>query len=427
MNYNRFLNVTSLSRKPSPIRVLTGILQQAPPSTISMAGGRPNPSLFPINGVSISLSNGTKLDIEPNLVQKALQYSATPGLSEMLDWIKMLQKNIHNPPTLTSTDENQKLDMLVIPGSQDGLCKAFEAMISKKDNVLIEIPSYSGTLAIVKPIGSYYIGVDSDEHGLIPGKLKEALSKWSPEESKNPNSDIPKLLYCIPNGGNPTGHSLTLQRKEEIYRICQDYDLFLIEDDPYYYLQYDQPYIPSFLSMDVDGRVLRFDSFSKLLSSGMRVGVVTGPKAIVNRIALHMQASVMHTSGISQVLMFKVLENMGLEGFKDHVKTVANFYKSQRDACIKAANKHLTGLVEWNVPNSGMFLWMKLMGVSDSFQLITEKAREKEVLFVPGNAFMLDSEKPCPYVRASFSESSPEDMDKAFQRLAEVLIEAKNN
>ncbi|KAK6179553.1 hypothetical protein SNE40_011883 [Patella caerulea] len=425
MNYSRYLNLTSLSRQPSPIRVLTGIMQQAPPTMISMAGGRPNPNLFPIKGVSISLRDGTTVNIEPNLVQKGLQYSATPGLNEMLDWVKNLQKDVHNPPTLNSSDVDKQLDMLIIPGSQDGLSKAFEAFVTEKDNILIESPTYSGTLAILKPMRSNLLSVQTDKHGIIPNHLRKILSKWSPKDTKDPNSDIPKILYCIPNGGNPTGHGLTLERRQEIYKIAQEYDLLIMEDDPYFYLQNSQPYIPSFLSMDVDGRVLRFDSFSKLLSSGMRVAIITGPKAIINRIALHMQASVVHASGMSQVLLYTILEKMGLNGFKEHVKNVASFYQQQRDHCLTSAEKHIKGLAEWYVPECGMFLWMKLIGIPDSYKLITEKAREKEVLFVPGNAFMLNSEEPCPYVRASYSESSPEEMDMAFERLASVLREAK--
>ncbi|ELW71674.1 X-ray repair cross-complementing protein 5 [Tupaia chinensis] len=123
------------------------------------------------------------------------------------------------------------------------------------------------------------INVASDENGMIPDSLEEILSKWKPEDSKNPKKNTPKLLYTVPNGNNPTGYSLTSDRKNKIYK----------------------PWEPTFLSMDVDGRVIRADSLSKILSSGLRVGFMTGPKALIERIILHMQVSTLHTSTFSQL------------------------------------------------------------------------------------------------------------------------------
>ncbi|XP_046566764.1 kynurenine/alpha-aminoadipate aminotransferase, mitochondrial-like isoform X2 [Haliotis rubra] len=423
MNYVRFLNATSLARKPSPIRVLTGIVLQSPPSLISMASGMPNAELFPIKEASLTLSDGSKLNVDNALLKKGLQYSATPGLPEMLKWLKGIQQKVHNPPSLGISDENKQLDFLVTSGSQDGLCKVFEAFVSPGDNILMEIPAYAGTLSIVRPLRANILGVQADKDGIIPESLRKCLSKWSPSDAQDPSSDIPKVLYCIPNGGNPTGSGLTLDRKREIYSIAQEYDLVIMEDDPYFYLQFAKPYIPSFLSMDVDGRVMRFDSLSKLLSSGVRVGFLSGPKMLVNRIALHMQVSVVHVSGMSQALLVPILETMGFDGFLKHAQNVADFYEKKRDMCLTAAEKHLKGLAEWSVPSGGMFLWLKLPGISDTFKMISEKAREKEVLFVPGNAFMPDDTAPCQYVRASYSLVSAEDMDKAFERLAALIRE----
>ncbi|KAL5022207.1 hypothetical protein ScPMuIL_001362 [Solemya velum] len=201
----------------------------------------------------------------------------------------------------------------------------------------------------------------------------------------------------------------------------------ILEDDPYFYVQFQRPYVPSYLSMDVDGRVIRFDSFSKLISSGIRLGFVSGPEPIINKLALHMQTSVMHASGLSQVVLLKVLQKMGYNGFEKHAAEVAKFYEEKRDQCLEAARKHLTGLAEWSTPTGGMFLWLKLLNVEDSFRMITVKAPEKEVLFVPGSAFMVDDTKPCPFVRASYSNVTAEQMDKAFERLAELIREEQKS
>lgn len=117
--------------------------------------------------------------------------------------------------------------------------------------------------------------MELDSHGVVPARLREQLDNWPSDKRK------PKMLYTVPVGGNPTGVSQTLERKKEIYQIAQEHNLLILEDDPYYYLQYGDK-IPSYLSMDVDGRVLRFDSMSKILSSGLRVGWATGPAELVN-------------------------------------------------------------------------------------------------------------------------------------------------
>jgi len=143
-----------------------------------------------------------------------------------------------------------------------------------------------------------------------------------------------------------------MERKREIYSIAQKYDLLLLEDDPYYYLQYDRR-ISSFLSIDTDGRVLRFDSFSKILSSGVRVGFVTGPKPLVEVLDRHIQVTALHPSGVSQAFVIEAVLDMGVQGFLKHSDTVSTFYKNRMEAFRGMAEKYLTGMVEWSPPKAG--------------------------------------------------------------------------
>ncbi|XP_064617176.1 kynurenine/alpha-aminoadipate aminotransferase, mitochondrial-like [Liolophura sinensis] len=425
MNYYRFLNAVSAARKPMMLRVLTAIQAQSPPTMISMATGMPNVELFPFREAEFRLSDGNKLKIDSASMKQALQYSPSQGIAGLVDWIKQLQERVHDPPLLTPADPNHpgRTQLAITTGSMDGLCKAMEALVSKGDNVLMESALYPGALAAVQPLGCNIRSVKTDSDGLDPDDLQKVMSKWTPEDATKSDSDIPKLLYCVPNGGNPTGHGLTLKRKEKIYKIAQTYDLVILEDDPYFYLQFNKPRVPSFLSLDTDGRVLRFDSFSKVLSSGMRVGFVTGPRTLVDRIILHMQASVLHCSSLSQVLLLKLLQDWGSEGFDKHVEKVASFYRERRDICLKMAEKHLKGLADWSEPTGGMFLWIKLDGIPDTYKLILEKAREKEVLFVPGSIFLPDYTSPSSYMRAAYSLATPEQMDEGFRRLAQLIRE----
>uniref|UniRef100_A0A4W5PW74 Aminoadipate aminotransferase n=1 Tax=Hucho hucho TaxID=62062 RepID=A0A4W5PW74_9TELE len=395
MNYARFLTAVSAARKPSAIRMLTELQQRSPPSMISLAGGAPNPNTFPFQSCSIQVKNGDMLTFDETMMKRALQYSASSGIPELLTWMKNLQKNLHNPPTADYSAEKGQMDMCVTTGSQEGLCKVFEMLVNPGDNVLLDAPTYSGTLAALQPLGCNLINVPSDQHGIIPGGLKEVLSSWDPADVHKPHSNVPRVLYTIPNGGNPTGASMTTQRKREVYELARQYDLLIIEDDPYYFLQFDKPWAPTFLSMDVDGRIIRTDSFSKILSSGLRIGFVTGPKPLVDRVVLHIQASTMHTSTFTQLMVSQLLHVWGQED-----------------------------VAEWHAPAAGMFLWIKLKGIADTQQLIMEKALEKEVLLVPGGVFMINSSEPCPYVRAAFSLSTPQQIDEAFRRLSALIKES---
>ncbi|XP_053716611.1 kynurenine/alpha-aminoadipate aminotransferase, mitochondrial isoform X2 [Synchiropus splendidus] len=424
MNYARYLTAVSAARKPSPIRMLTELQQRSPPSLISLAGGAPNPNTFPFQSASILTKSGQRIEFDEAVMKRALQYSASSGIPELLTWMKNLQKSLHSPPTAAYQPEEGGMDMCVTTGSQEGLCKVFEMLVGPGDNVLLDTPTYAGTLAALQPLGCNLINIPSDQYGIIPAALKEILSRWDPAEVHKPGSTAPRVLYTIPNGGNPTGASMTTERKREVYQLAREYDMLIIEDDPYYFLQFHKPWAPTFLSMDVDGRIIRTDSFSKILSSGLRIGFVTGPKPLVDRVVLHIQASTMHTSTFTQLMVSQLLHSWGQDGFLQHVDGVVEFYRTQRDAMISSAEKWLKDLAEWHAPSAGMFLWMRLKGVADTQQLIMEKALEKEVLLVPGGAFMINSSERCPYVRAAFSQATPEQIDEAFRRLSSLIREA---
>ncbi len=275
----------------------------------------------------------------------------------------------------------------------------------------------------MNPLGCQLVPIECDGNGIIPEHLEQVLQQRS-----SANLKMPKCLYTIPTGQNPSGCTLTLDRKKKIYALAKKYDFIILEDDPYYYLQLDpqQQDNSSFFSMDEDARVLRFDSFSKILSAGIRIGFCTGPEELVTRMNWHMQANELHTSCISQMVTYKVLEHWGMEGLQNHVKQVQAFYREKRDTFIGLVDKYLKDHITYDKPVAGMFLWMKLKGIEDSKQLIETKARDKKVLLVPGQAFSALN-TPGPYVRASFSIESKENMELALQRLKELLEQEIKN
>jgi len=250
----------------------------------------------------------------------------------------------------------------------------------------------------------------------------DAFSKAVEASKRNGPENKRRVLYVIPTAQNPSGSTLSNERRKKVYEIARTNNMIIMEDDPYYFLHPNRNQVTSFLSMDTDGRVLRFDSMSKLISSGMRVGFVTGPKELMEKINFHIQATNLHNSGISQVLMYKLLTHWGVDGMDDHAQNAAQFYCNRRDILLSAANTHLNGLAEWVAPEAGMFLWIKLLnGVSDTKGLIEDKAAKANVLFVPGQSFCPMGEKS-PYVRASYSTATDHDIHVAMERLAALIL-----
>ncbi|KAI8825257.1 pyridoxal phosphate-dependent transferase [Fimicolochytrium jonesii] len=407
-DYSKFFTERSAARQPSAIRTLQPLMTL--PGMISLGGGNPNTVTFPFQDLTFTLkpeAGGGEVRVGAEDVQKALQYSPTNGLPEFVAWLKDLQTTVHQPPY-------QDYHICVGNGSQDVLTKAFEMLLDKGDSLLIEAPAYVGSLAFLKPLGCKFVEIPVDAQGLDPEKLESTLREW-----KDP-STRPKVLYTVPTGGNPTGISTSTERKRRIYDIAKQYDIIILEDDPYYYLQFQTPRAPTYFSLDTDRRVLRFDSLSKILSAGMRLGWVSGPKPLVDRIVLHGQTTLLHPSGVSQMLAYQLLNVWGVEGFLQHTERVTEFYRERRDAFLGSAERWLKGCAEWSVPDAGMFFWIKLLGISDSSDLIRTKAKEKKVLLVPGHEFFPNPRKT-PYVRASYSTSDPADMDEALKRLAELV------
>ena len=229
------------------------------------------------------------------------------------------------------------------PVCQDGLMKILVAMVHSQDTVLIDDPAYSGTLAILQPItseGGKLCGVRTDKDGMNMDDLERKLQN----EAKGA-----KLLITVPNGSNPTGASMSLERRHRLLEIAEAYDLFIIEDDPYFWLTYDrQNRLPSLFQLENQknktypdlapaGRVLRSDSLSKTISSGIRIGWQTGPKELIDRVVKHQEASSMHTSTLSQAMVSVLFDswaendptgnNDGTHGFVDQCDKVVDFYR----------------------------------------------------------------------------------------------------
>ena len=391
---------------------------------ISLAAGLPHSSQFPFEELSFRLKDGTAVQLDAGELSEALQYGPSMGSPGLLDYLTQLQVREHAP----QGEQGKDWDTIVTAGAQEALHNVVSALLDEQDHVLVENPTYSGALAALRPIGCRVTGVDTDHDGLIPSALQRTLEVARADSSV----PTPKVLYTVPTGHNPAGSTIPLERRKDVYALAQEHDLVIVEDDPYWFLHYGRDrapedkadfkraHVPSYWSMDTDGRVVRLDSFSKVVSSGLRLGFASGPAPLIHRMMLHAQASTMHSSSMSQMLVTKLFDTWGLDGWEAHMQDVALFYMRRRDFFCDLLTEHLGDRVTWKPPTAGMFVWLDVHGVDDTSVLLKEHAIKAKVLLMPGRPFRPD-DTTCSFVRSCFSTVSPDDAATALQRFAGLL------
>lgn len=433
--YSPFFSDFAIRRPNDPIRQF-GALDQSP-GILSFLAGKPNPATFPITSLQFMARDPTnadspiKIELTPLELQTALQYNLTAGIYGLRDWLTGLQEEVHGrKPDDTWT-------LCVGAGSQDLIYKAITATLNPGDPVLIEAPVYAGILPAFQTLGCDIYEVETDDEGIRSDSLRSIYENWPVGKPK------PKVLYTVPVGCNPTGMTASLERRLEVLALARQHNFLIFEDDPYYYLYYGKkPQPPSYFSLERDqpeiGRVLRFDSLSKVLSSGLRLGFVSGPKPLIAAMIKHTDTSNLQPSTFSQVIALSILSRWGYTGFLTHTEQVAEFYHKKRDVFQAAMQRHLGGLAEWTPPEAGMFFWFKLLlspstvGDEESSQLeescsrslIEDKAIKRGVLALPGTVFFPKG-RTSGFVRASFSVLEEDDVNKGLERLKDVILEAR--
>jgi aromatic amino acid aminotransferase I len=236
---------------------------------------------------------------------------------------------------------------------------------------------------------------------------------------------------------------MSIERRRAIYAVAQEFDLIIIEDDPYYHLQYhespDTPLLPSLLSMDTDGRVIRLESFSKILAPGSRLGWLVAPKPITDLVQYHNEISIQQPSGwVQAIITHLLLDSWGQPGWQRHLTSIRENYRQKRDHMQRICERELQGLCEWKPPAGGMFFWFKLL-LPESLkrqpghmQQLFERCIEYGVLLVPGWQFitlpnskhhmtLAERADHAPYLRAGFSYEDPDKIEEALIRFSKAL------
>ncbi|XP_029042797.1 kynurenine/alpha-aminoadipate aminotransferase, mitochondrial-like [Osmia bicornis bicornis] len=410
MDVARFLTNFANRRKHSILRKWAKIFVETE-GAISLANGMPNAEMFPFEEIAVTYKNGTKIKLVGDELSWSLQYGPSQGYLPLLKQMRQFQEYWHKP-------EYNDWDILFTPGSMDGCTKVFEMTVEEEDPVMVQMPTYNGILNALAPFMIEFLGIPQDKDGIIP----EQITKICEERSRN-GKKLPKILYVNPTGANPTGTVLSESRRRKVYELAQKYDFLIIEDDPYCFLHFLDKRPTTFLELDTVGRVIRLDSFSKILSAGMRLGVVTAHKEFIQKLTVHMETTSLHASSLSQMLLYQLLNSWGLQKLQQHFEDVQKFYRERRDVMLSLIEKHLTGLAEWNVPNGGMFVWIKVNEIENVLELVTEKCISKGIFVLPGHAFNYDFSDPEQHIRLCYSYSTPDQIDKALSVLAQLIRE----
>ncbi|KAH8880687.1 PLP-dependent transferase [Thozetella sp. PMI_491] len=468
--WDHHLTAESLVRAPCKLKQAARHLKK--PGIISLGGGLPCAEYFPIESLTMKVATVDggfseeetrtfgrattigKYDVAKNKgvydLSISLNYHQATGSPQMMRWVTEHTELVANPPYA-----DWKTCLTI--GSTGALEQAFRMLCDKErgDSVLTEEYSFSTALETAWPLGVKTFGVKMDEEGLLPESMDEMLTNW---DAGARGARKPHVLYTVPSGQNPTGATQGEKRRRDIYAICQKHDVFIIEDEPYYFLQMP-PYagpgashppppasvdefldslIPSLLSMDVDGRVLRMDSFSKVVVPGSRLGWVTASDQIIERYIRHAEVASQGPSGISQAVMFKMLdEEWGHEGFLRWLMYLQQQYTKRRDTIVSACEEFLPrDIVSWVPPRAGMFHWLHVdpsrhpdAGRKTLLEIeeeIFDLCIEKGALVARGSWFVAEEGRgPSDiFFRATYAAATPENMTEAIRRFGEAVRES---
>lgn len=371
------------------IREILKITQR--PEIISFAGGLPSPATFPVERMKEAYDK-----VLTDSGKVALQYGPTDGYAPLREWIA----------NSLSTEGGKIVpeQILMVSGSQQALDLLGKVLIDEGSRVLVETPSYLGALQAFSVYRPEFKSVVTDDHGLVPSSIR-------------PVAQGARLLYSLPNFQNPTGRTLSTERRRELVETCAELGLPLIEDDPYGALNYKGEPMPKMVAMNPDG-VIYMGSFSKVLTPGIRLGYVCAPLPLVRRLELAKQAADLHTAQLTQMVVHEVVK----DGFLDrHIPTIRTLYGNQCQVMLDAMAEHFPAEASWTRPEGGMFIWVTLPKQIDAMKLL-DKAIAARVAFVPGAPFYAN-EPETNTLRLSFVTVPPERIREGIAILGKLIKE----
>jgi 2-aminoadipate transaminase len=385
----------------SAIRELLKLTEQ--PDLISFAGGLPAPDVFPIKEFQAAC---TRVLQEQGAL--ALQYGTTEGYMPLRE---MIARHTARFGIEVTTD-----NIMITTGSQQALDLLGRIFINRGDRVVVESPTYLGAIQAWNAYGAEFVTVPMDKFGMNTDALEAALRSG------------PKFIYVLPNFQNPTGVTLTLERRQQVIELADRYGVPIIEDDPYGQLRYEGEHLPSIVTLDSQfrdncnicyrGNVIYLSTFSKTLAPGLRLAWVIAPPEVIRKLVQAKQGADLHTSTFNQVVAFEVSRHNFLD---EHIKLIRRVYSERRDLMLASMDRYFPPEVDWTHPEGGLFLWASLPEYLDSAEVL-KTAIENKVAFVPGAPFYATGGGHNT-MRINFSNATPEQIQVGVSRLGKVFAQ----
>lgn len=378
---------------PSGIRAVQKKMA-AYPNAVSLAGGLPDPDLFPL----ADLEKATSKMIATN-GKAAFQYGMTKGYQPMIDAIV---QRMETKEQVKATSDN----IIMTTGSQQGLALTAMMFLDEGDIVVAENPSYLGGINACRPYGVSFIGVDTDDEGMDVVQLDRVLTE-------NPKA---RMLYVIPNFQNPTGKAWSLERRKAFMEVVNKHDVIVVEDNPYGEIRFKGEFVPPLKAFDTEGKVVYLGSFSKILAPGLRLAWICANEEIIKQAELIKEGWDLQCN---QFVQLQAVEYMNTYDLEAHIKKIQNLYREKCDLMLKTIDESLPANVKVVRPEGGMFIWLELPEHINADDLL-EEALEAGVAYIPGGYFYANGGH-ANTIRLNFTTVSEENIVKGIQILGEVL------
>jgi 2-aminoadipate transaminase len=379
--------------RSSAIREILKVTLQ--PDVISFAGGLPAPESFPVDPLRAAFDKVLR-EVGP----ASLQYSTTEGHPQLREWVAARETARGIPTTID--------EVLIVSGSQQGLDLIAKAFIDEGAPILVESPSYLGALQAFGLFGPTFREIPTDGDGLLPHAIDTQLAAGA------------RFAYVMPNFQNPSGRTLTPERRTLLAAAARQQDFWLVEDDPYGELWYREA-PPQSLRAFAPERTIRLGSFSKILAPGLRIGFIVAPRSMIEVLIRLKQATDLHTATLSQRAAFEVLNSALMA---EHLPAIRARYASQCAVMLESLAEHFPRDAVWTRPSGGMFIWVELSGNAIDTTALLARAIERRIAFVPGEPFFAGAAKRnC--LRLSFVTVPPERIRSGVASLGELLRESR--
>ncbi|GGT63723.1 DNA-binding transcriptional MocR family regulator [Actinomadura citrea] len=379
---------------PSEIRALFAMV--ARPEVVSLAGGAPYVSALPLDAVGRMIG-----ELVAGKGAEALQYGSAQGDEQ-------LREHICEVMSLEGVQASAE-DVVVTVGAQQALDLITKIFVDPGDVVVAEAPSYVGALGTFAAYQADVVHVPLDEGGLVPSALRETLSRLRAQGRRV------KFLYTVPTFQNPAGVTLTTARRAQILEICAEYDVLIIEDNPYGLLGFDGEPMRALRADDAD-RVIYLGSFSKTIASGLRVGWVLAPHAVRAKLVLAAESAILCPSNFSQLA---VREYLTTQPWREQIKDFRELYRTRRDALLESLDQLMPDGCTWTHPAGGFFVWLTLPEGLDA-KAMAPRAIAERVAYVPGTGFYADGTGH-RHMRLSYCFPEPHRIREGVRRLAGVV------